>query len=76
MQVRYRVHSAAPVQIAQTFETKDGRKIDALANGLCVELNEIDGDDTLTRRFVPEDMEAALALFAVGGVVVATLGAE
>jgi hypothetical protein len=76
MNIRYLVHSASVEKIQQSVTLAGGQKVDALVDGMTVELVEIDGTDTLTRRFVPADMKAAQALFKTGAVVVATLAAE
>lgn len=76
MNIRYRVHSAVVEKVAQAVTLTSGQQVDALVDGMTVELVEIDGTDTLTRRFVPADMKAAQELFVPGGVVVATLAAE
>lgn len=75
MQIRYRVHSCVQVSVPAVVQY-GGQDIATTLAGLCVELVEIDGGDTLTRRFIPEDIEAAKALFPVDGVVVATLTLE
>ena len=76
MKIRYLVHSAVVEKVTQAVTLADGQKVDALVDGMTVELVEIDGSDTRTRRFVPADMKAAQALFQPGVVVVATLAAE
>lgn len=76
MDIRYLVHSAVVEKVSQSVKLANGQQVDALVDGMTVELVEIDGADTLTRRFVPEDMKAAQALFNPGAVVVATLAAE
>ncbi len=75
MQVRYTVHSAVEEKIATTATLPNGQVVSALVDGMTVELVEIDGSDTLTRRVIPEDMEAAKALFVVGAEIIATLAA-
>ncbi len=76
MKIRYLVHSSVVEKVNQTVTLAGGQKVDALVDGMTVELVEIDGSDTLTRRFVPADMKAAQALFEPGAVVVATLASE
>lgn len=76
MKIRYLVHSAVVEKVTQAVTLAAGQKVDALIDGMTVELVEIDGSDTLTRRFVPEDMVAAQAMFQPGAVVVATLAME
>lgn len=76
MKIRYLVHSAVVEKVQQDVALASGQKVSALVDGMTVELTEIDGSDTLTRRFVPADMKAAQALFQTGAVVVATLALE
>lgn len=76
MQTRYRVHSCVTVAVPMTATLPGGQEVQVDVAGLCVELVEIDGDDTLTRRFVPENIVAAQAMFDVGAVIVSTLTAE
>jgi hypothetical protein len=76
MKIRYLVHSAVVEKVTQSVTLASGQQVDALVDGMTVELVEIDGSDTLTRRFVPADMKAAQALFETGAVVVATLAPE
>lgn len=75
MQLRYRVHSCAQVSVPATVQY-GGQDVETLLAGLCVELVEVAGENTLTARFVPDDIEAAKALFTVDHVVVATLALE
>lgn len=68
MRAKFTVHSAE----AQSFEAEvefAGKKVRAPVPGLIVELVSEDGMNCPTLRFIPDDMEAAKALFAVGSVV-------
>lgn len=70
--VRYAVHSATAQPFETTVELKGGQKVQAAIPGLVVELVAEDGTMTHTLKFVPEDMEHAVAEFAVGAIVEAT----
>lgn len=76
MQTRFRVHSAALEAVPTTATLPGGQTVEAHVAGLCVELVEVDGEATLTRRFVPEDIEAARAMFAVAAIIICTLAPE
>lgn len=72
MDVRYAVHSAIVERVNQPVTLKSGRESMALVHGMTVELVEVGGHNTITRRFVPEDMEAAEAMFVPGSDVIVT----
>lgn len=76
MKIRYRVHSANVEKITQSATLAGGQTVNALVDGMTVELVEVDGADTLTRRFVPDDMDAAKSLFKTGAILVATITKE
>ncbi len=61
MQVR--VHSVAKEKVEVTATLPGGQEVQALVDGLTIELVALDESTTFTRRFVPEDMEAAEALY-------------
>lgn len=69
MDISYSVHSAA-VQPFDTVATlADGRKVSATVQGVVVELVSADGTMTHTLKFIPDDLDAALAAFPVGGTI-------
>lgn len=78
MNIRYRVHSCVQVSVEKMLTLEGGEQILAQVGQLVIELVEVDGDDTLTRRITPAaaEMEAAKATFAVGNTIVATLSLE
>lgn len=74
MEILYRVNSVARETSQRLVTlTETDQEVLAGVGVICLELVEVDGTDTLTRRFVPDDMESALELYAVGTVIVATL---
>lgn len=73
---RYRVHSCVVSAVPTTATLASGQTVDVTVAGLCVELVEVDGVDTLTRRFVPDDIEAARAMFVRDAVINMTLAPE
>ena len=60
----------------QAFFTREvqleGKTIKAEVPGLVVELVNDDHSMTVTRRFVPDDMDAALALYTPGAEITST----
>jgi hypothetical protein len=71
MQLAYTVHSCAPTPVTATV-TRNGKEMQVTIPGLVVELVPDDGTATMTLRFIPDDMEAALALYAVDAHLHAT----
>lgn len=73
--MRFEVHSCTeePINVTADF---NGQPITAQVPGLTVELVSDDGRMSQTLRFIPADIEADKARFAVGGVVVATYEKE
>lgn len=69
MQIAYTVHSYAEELVPVTVEL-EGQQVEAKVPGIVVELTS--GQDTLTLRRRPDDLEAARALFVVGSTIVAT----
>lgn len=53
-----------------------GRTVSVKVPGLVIEMSSADGSMGHTYRFVPEDLEAAEAAFAVGTSVTVTLAPE
>lgn len=76
MQVRYRVNSAVVDRVSTPATLPNGQTVDAYVDGLTVEMVQIDGANTITLRFVPEDLSASQALFADGATIVADFSAE
>jgi hypothetical protein len=76
MQLRFTVNSCAVVKIPVQFTMPNGTPVEAEARGVIVELVPEVGDFGQTLRFVPEDINAALAEYAPGTVVTATYETE
>lgn len=66
IKVAYSVHSCAEYPADVTATLGDGRTVQAIVPGLVVELVSADGAMSHQLRFIPDDMEAAKAEFAVG----------
>lgn len=76
MLMTYTVFSMVQETIQRTVTLQNGQEVQAGVAGLVVELVEPQGDNTVTLRFVPADIEAAKAMFAVGNTITATLAQE
>lgn len=68
MQATYRVHSCSREQVTVQAEYQ-GVSIAAETPGLVVELLEEGTANTITRRWVPTDIEAEAQVFAEGALV-------
>lgn len=71
MDIVYTVHSSSPSKVAVEVPY-NGMTVEALVDGLVVELVSTDGTMGHTLRLIPEDLAAAQELFAVGAVVKGT----
>lgn len=74
--MKVRVHSVSIDKIQTMAKLPGGQEVQVLAPGLTVELVEVDGDTTITRRFIPEDFEAALELYVLDAVLTVTFAPE
>lgn len=70
--MKFRVNSVALEPITQEVTLESGQKVEAQVQGLVVEMVEVDGKNTFTRRFIPADMADALELYAQDAVIVVT----
>lgn len=75
MQRKYTVHSCAEEAIQVTAQY-NGQDIVASVPGLIVELVSEDGGKAQTESYIPVDIEADKALFAVGNPITVTYSAS
>ncbi len=67
--MKFRVHNVTSDPMTIEIELPGGAKVPATVAALTVELVQVDGENTITRRFLPDDMEAALEIYVEGNVL-------
>ncbi len=67
--MQFRVNNVTIDPIVMKVTLPGGQEVDAPVQGLTVELLQVDGENTITRRFVPQDMGEALELYVEGAVL-------
>lgn len=67
--MKFRVNSVAFQPIEKIVTLDGGQQVPAIINGLVVEMLEVDGTNTFTLRYIPEDMVAAQELYYQDAII-------